>query len=136
MYRSNGTGRDSYIYNNNGGFAVNRQPGSVHDSGSMHSPVKKVNRSKMSPVQNRPVHYMCDGSGRDGYIYTTHGGLTNNFQHNPGHSTFFNQLRTYERTEHKYMSRSPSQKTNSIDGSPVNPSRGVEYADLVKPDHF
>ena len=83
-YRSDGQGRDSYIYNNNGGFAINYHMAPPHDSGLMQSPTKKQGRPKISPPQNKPVHYIGDGSGRDGYISINNGGLTNEVHKNTG----------------------------------------------------
>ena len=38
IYNPNGTGRDTYIYNNNGGFAVMKSPRKQFHPGNMYDP--------------------------------------------------------------------------------------------------
>ena len=78
-YRAQGTGRDSYIYDNNGGFTCPNLPEQKQIREKMESPHR---RSSISPKlasaidTQRPLHYKGDGTGRDTYIQTTNGGFT------------------------------------------------------------
>jgi len=79
MYHINGSGRDTYIFSNNGGF-----------SAVMHQPLTKCQKPgnflpsvKGSPVKypnlaasSMPKRYLTDGTGRDIYIFTNDGGNT------------------------------------------------------------
>lgn len=81
FYNPNGTGRDGYIYQGNGGHAApsqeNKQPG----HGTQSEP--ETHYHYRSPyVHSKPVQYTSDGSGRDSYIQTCAGGL--NAQYAPG----------------------------------------------------
>ena len=74
-YTTNGGGRDSYIYLDNGGFTT------------MHSPTKwpkstqflpQKNTQKPNPVMEaKNIFYKPDGSGRDRYIALNSGGSFN-----------------------------------------------------------
>ena len=71
-YNANGGGRDSYIFNNNGGF-------SVPNTNSYQAPLGSMNRggrpykyhSPKRQIEGRPIHYINDGTGRDTYIIET-----------------------------------------------------------------
>jgi hypothetical protein len=79
MYHINGSGRDTYIFSNNGGF-----------SSVMHQPLTKCQKPgnflpsvKGSPAKypnlaasSMPKRYLTDGTGRDIYIFTNDGGNT------------------------------------------------------------
>jgi len=77
-YWPNGAGRDTYIYNNNGGFCKMKEPrpqfhpGSIIDSQFAAAQRRK---DKFPHLHSRPVNYIEDGSGRDSYIITGNGGL-------------------------------------------------------------
>lgn len=73
-YKQNGTGRDSYIYGNNGGFTMLSQPTKFDKSGHMTS-MRYSHKKNYSSVASRAMHYKQDGSGRDSYIYYNHGGF-------------------------------------------------------------
>lgn len=65
-YKSDGTGRDTYILNNNGGlFTSYTKPllGGI----SSHNALPNLRKSP-SPFQSKNVNYRVDGSGRDFYI--------------------------------------------------------------------
>jgi hypothetical protein len=91
-YQNNGTGRDSYIYSNNGGFTIKHSGSMFPKPGSML--VSKNNGSpggmKYAAMNGRPIHYNTDGTGRDGYIFHNHGGFMSPASKNPGKDTFFN----------------------------------------------
>ena len=81
MYKQNGGGRDTYIFNDNGGFASMHGPRQQEKSGNFFP---TVNRSpdaakKYTHVQNlsKSIMYNTDGTGRDGYVTCGNGGFTN-----------------------------------------------------------
>lgn len=78
MYHINGTGRDTYIFNNNGGFAAMHQPGNKGVPPGSFLPKVKGSPIKYPNVvaQAMPKRYLTDGTGRDIYIYTNDGGQT------------------------------------------------------------
>jgi len=79
MYHINGSGRDTYIFNNNGGFSsIMHQPHT-----NCQKPGKFLPSVKVSPVKypnlaasSMPKRYHTDGTGRDIYIFTNDGGNT------------------------------------------------------------
>lgn len=88
-YNTNGMGRDSYIYADNGGFTSQHKTTLIDGPGTMASP--KVYRSpkgrdmKLSPSKGHPVHYVHNGQGRDSYISSSNGGFTAPHMINTGH---------------------------------------------------
>mgnify|MGYP000945809250 CR=1 FL=1 len=97
-YRSNGSGRDTYVAHNNGGMQA-------HESPAQHLKSEFVMSGRMIPSpepRNSPgrapevIHYKSDGKGRDSYICTTNGGLT--FPNKPcdPRLTFSKNLRGYQ----------------------------------------
>ena len=77
-YRSDGGGRDAYVYYNNGGL------NSYQVSNKLKS--DKIMSGRFLPSQNlkesfgcpaRPIHYVSDGSGRDSYVCNNDGGFSN-----------------------------------------------------------
>lgn len=88
-YRSDGTGRDTYIAYDNGGCF---QPMS-----KVHSQPKIVIRPKsgVSRSSLRSLHYISDGTGRDSYIRVGDGGL--HASASPGYflNEFKHSLRDY-----------------------------------------
>lgn len=82
-YEQNGTGRDSYIQNNNGGFTARYEP-TVFDKPSSISLGNKFKnkRNGGKEIQSKPIHYRHNGTGRDGYIAVNQGGFMSS--HMPG----------------------------------------------------
>ena len=76
-WNPNGTGRDSYIQSNNGGFTIYHQGSGFDKPGTMRSTF--VTRSPMKNVgalqKQKPYHYVTNGTGRDTYIHFNHGGF-------------------------------------------------------------
>lgn len=66
FYHSDGTGRDGYIANDNGGLTQQidrcRQP----PVGGFHS--FKLKRAFKPSSSHKTLHYISDGSGRDNYV--------------------------------------------------------------------
>lgn len=80
-YRPDGTGRDHYIKNDNGGLlshdAVHRlKPKPLPTKGRMV--FGKPYQSPLPPkLENKFPHYISDGSGRDFYVTNDEGGNSN-----------------------------------------------------------
>ena len=70
-YKINGSGRDTYIYNDNGGFCKMYQP-NQYDKATLFFPnLKKTDgcyQAKRPYLQSHTVYYRSDGTGRDVYI--------------------------------------------------------------------
>jgi len=72
IYATDGTGRDSYVALNNGGFTVSNLPTIQSKGGNFGATTFKPARHE--PISARPHHYHTNGTGRDSYIVTNHGG--------------------------------------------------------------
>ena len=100
-YHTDGTGRDSYIVRDNGGF------------NKMYNPIKWPNVGtfvpKRVPTENKPlmhpmpVYYHSNGSGRDTYIVETGGGLHNLSRMIEYREAFVKSLRSYSRPKSAYI---------------------------------
>ena len=76
-YRPDGSGRDSYIKDENGGFLGKDLIHAMRNRPSMSNErmrFGKPNRTKMDAPDNKFTHYVSDGSGRDFYVTTNEGG--------------------------------------------------------------
>ena len=79
FYHCNGTGRDSYISVNSGGFRQCEEPLKMCFSSNKHQP-RSLSVSLMDPIKkntkitNTAYKYYGDGSGRDTYVSTDYGG--------------------------------------------------------------
>ena len=62
---------------------------------NLYGSAKNKKRKKYSSIQGKIVHYRPDCTGRDMYIFNTHGGLTKNVKKNKKHfySQYTNSLR-------------------------------------------
>lgn len=65
-YQTNGTGRDTYIVRDNGGFNAMYEPVKYGDIGTF-SPRRQY-RAVVPAIGSKAVQYHSDGTGRDGYI--------------------------------------------------------------------
>lgn len=75
-YKEDGTGRDTYILNNNGGL-FNSYTKPLLGGISSHNALPNLRKSP-PPFQAKNVNYRVDGSGRDFYIaYVTYQCLSN-----------------------------------------------------------
>ena len=91
-YNANGTGRDTYINRNSGGFFKPYCPTAGPPSGSFQSRGYAV--TSPSPVMKPlAVRYHSDGTGRDSYIGCTNGGLSGVFQSGDFKKNFVDSLR-------------------------------------------
>ena len=60
-YYQNGTGRDAYIYTNNGGFTASMSNTGLDQPGTMWKPKVYVGPSagmKFKPAESKPIHYV------------------------------------------------------------------------------
>ena len=80
-YHINGGGRDTYIYNDNGGF---NQMYRARDQERPGGFLPNVNRSPQAAQKfasvyelSKSIRYKGDGTGRDSYCMTGDGGFTN-----------------------------------------------------------
>jgi len=76
IYKTNGTGRDTYIFNNNGGFSIMHQPQSYQKPGTFLPSVSRY-REKSPVIHSKAVNYRQNGTGRDSYIMFGNGGYSN-----------------------------------------------------------
>jgi hypothetical protein len=84
-YRSDGTGRDSYIRDHNGGLLtkdrihklVQFRPARERNFTFSHAKYGKHPYEYNTGAANKFVHYVSDGSGRDFYVGSTEGGNSN-----------------------------------------------------------
>jgi hypothetical protein len=108
MYHLNGTGRDTYIFNNNGGFAVPHRNGCTGlESGKMLDNNLRRSWEKFPNLcPGMPKRYFANGTGRDTYISSSNGGFSVQGQLNNRESTklFVSNLRDYER-DGEYLAR-------------------------------
>lgn len=102
-YKQDGTGRDTYIYKNNGGFSIMNQGVTFPQPGTF---LPKVNKSPhagrkyahANQMAKSPV-YRVDGTGRDSYVQYRNGGFAqpSSQSHNFDSRIQFRQaLRSYE----------------------------------------
>ena len=109
FYNPNGSGRDSYIHVNHGGFAIAKVRNVQPEVGKMNW--KEVHIKTNSPIiHSKPVHYSTNGTGRDTYISSSSGGM--HLESSPGsRKTFFNSLRSYDSRNQSYSpARSPAKR--------------------------
>eukprot|EP00347_Sterkiella_histriomuscorum_P000025 403377469 len=112
-FHSDGTGRDSYIVNNNGGLSIPKM-WNQRDSHTMlfASTTRFHRRESPSPMKEaKPFEYRSDGSGRDSYILANSGGLKNKAFTLTGDKFFKATLRS---SDHQpYRSPMPSNASGS-----------------------
>ena len=83
IYNNNGSGRDSYIYGNNGGNTTysfpraQNQPASIRlGGGGLSACAVRYTSVGCKGVEARPTRYVQNGSGRDSYISHNDGGFS------------------------------------------------------------
>lgn len=79
IYQPNGTGRDTYIYNDDGGFNKMKEPRpQFHPGGFLPGAdhQRQYQKEKYPYIHSKPIMYPQDGSGRDTYVIIGNGGLT------------------------------------------------------------
>lgn len=98
-YVNDGHGRDTYIYNINGGFAPEKQATVIHEIGSFVVQ-KKQHRFDLAHIHSKPIVYTNNGTGRDTYISQNDGGFRPLHRAGHGKGTYYNQLRKYPESAH------------------------------------
>ena len=93
FYNSNGTGRDSYIWMNNGGHAFGREENKQPPPGTMRL-TETHNFYKSPYMHSKPVQYISNGGGRDSYICSSAGGLNNPYAPGTMVDPFYCSLRS------------------------------------------
>ena len=76
IYKTNGSGRDTYIDSNNGGFSVLNEPVKMTKPGTFLPVLKRIRENK-STIDSKTICYRTDGTGRDSYIGRNNGGFSN-----------------------------------------------------------
>lgn len=101
IYQPDGSGRDTYVYNDDGGFNKMKEPRAQFHPATLLLPnldhKKKYERFKKPYIHSKPVQYKCDGTGRDTYVRVTNGGLNMQTQRvREYRQAFRNSLRGYQ----------------------------------------
>ena len=102
IYATDGTGRDTYINFNNGGNtaatfpALAAKSGAFGRSASNFAPggVARMGESSASPAKR--LHYHVNGTGRDTYIHSNHGGFISNYASKQDYDSYVDNLRGYQ----------------------------------------
>jgi len=101
IYQPNGSGRDTYIYNDSGGFNRIKEPRQQFHPGSVALGLPGLDykkfflKEKHPHIHSKPIQYPEDGSGRDYYIKVNNGGLSQTSKNNEYRMAFKNSLRNY-----------------------------------------
>eukprot|EP00347_Sterkiella_histriomuscorum_P016939 403351271 len=95
-YHLNGTGRDSYIACDNGGFYIRSEPSKAADLGTFMSTQPKFAHNYSRSIPQKYVFYTTNGSGRDSYISQNNGGFYPTQTVAAYKKHFFEQFRYYE----------------------------------------
>ena len=127
IYQPNGGGRDTYIYNDDGGFNQMKVPRAQFKPGTLLVPdishAKKFQQSKNPYIHSKPIQYPQDGTGRDSYVKITNGGLSSETRKDREFRQAFKaNLRTYGRIP-DYLER-----RNYYQSSKVAKQRGLSCA--------
>lgn len=91
----NGTGRDTYIGFNMGSNTIGNFPTKAPVSGSFGSNSFDKHFSKHARSPERTTHYKENGTGRDSYIFSNHGGFASNY--NGDRKKYVDSLRNYDK---------------------------------------
>ena len=96
-YHTNGGGRDTYIFNNNGGFALPKTTIKYPNPGAMDPRLTAAMRQKdkFPHLHSKPINYNQDGTGRDTYIMIGNGGLQRGWAGKEYRNAFKDSLRSY-----------------------------------------
>ena len=100
-YFADGTGRDTFVKTDNGGFYKFYEPVKAPAVTSFTAKRQWVPPSPI--IKSRGVYYRSDGSGRDAYIEFNSGGLNNQFKHNEYRERFKASLWQIDRPQSAYV---------------------------------
>ncbi|CDW72970.1 UNKNOWN [Stylonychia lemnae] len=99
FYSGDGTGRDTYIQGNNGGFCPATMPTKIEELGTFYF-MKQRAKYALPTIHSKGVQYINNGGGRDTYISDSAGGLRSMYSPAQFKSTFYNNLRVYDKSNH------------------------------------
>ena len=101
IYATDGTGRDTYVSSNCGGFSITNNPAPAQRGGTFGASMRKVSPAHIargggqgSPGKN--VHYRVNGTGRDSYIHCNQGGFASNYTYMNDSQAYVHSLRGYD----------------------------------------
>ena len=84
IYNTDGTGRDTYVSFNSGGFTDMKTPAAAQQPGTfgqtMRVSAQHIARGGGLGSPGKTIHYQVNGTGRDSYIHANHGGFSSNYQ--------------------------------------------------------
>ena len=100
IYNTDGTGRDTYVGFSSGGFCKEYQPASSFKPGALSGNAQKISAEHIARggglgSPGKKVHYQQNGSGRDSYIYSNHGGFAHNYSFSNDRDAYVKSLRGY-----------------------------------------
>ena len=114
LYATDGTGRDSYVALNNGGFTTMNSP-AIQQRSSNFGPSTQRNARADQQISPRPNLYHVNGTGRDSYIATNHGGQVSNYNKFSSGEAYQRSLREYEPTIQERLRDCQNQTRNRRD---------------------
>ena len=94
IYNTDGTGRDTYVSFNSGGFAAMKQNASAQQPGTFGKTQMRVSASHIARggglgSPGKTIHYQVNGSGRDSYIHANHGGFSQQYSNRNDRDRYF-----------------------------------------------
>ena len=100
IYNTDGTGRDTYIGTNSGGFSVNNFPAASFKGGSFGVQQNRVSPNHLARggglgSPGKTIHYQTNGTGRDSYIHCNQGGFASNYTFKNDRDAYVSSLRDY-----------------------------------------
>ena len=100
IYATDGTGRDTYVSCNSGGFSVINQTAAASKNGTFGAAQGRVSPQHVSRGggQGSPgkhIHYNTNGTGRDSYIACNQGGFASNYTFQNDRDAYVKSLRSY-----------------------------------------
>lgn len=103
IYNTDGTGRDTYVSKNSGGFTNMNAPASAMRGGSTGAYMPNVSAQHIARgggqgSPGKTLHYHVNGTGRDSYIACNQGGFASNYTYKNDRDAYVNSLRGYPTT--------------------------------------
>lgn len=99
LYHQDGSGRDTYIGFNSGGNTVSFLPSAAAQSGGLGGNYVGPNIARKARSPEKTTHYNLNGTGRDTYIFTNHGGFASNYRYVDDQKAYVRSLRNYEKEQ-------------------------------------
>lgn len=104
IYNTDGTGRDTYVSKNSGGFTNMNQAASAMHGGNTGAQfpsgasAQHIARGGGQGSPGKTIHYHVNGTGRDSYIHCNQGGFASNYTYQNDRDAYVNSLRGYPTT--------------------------------------